>query len=559
MVYSVLARVVRRQPVAVIVVALGLIAGGAITLLELRADASRRSQARVGSVKFTLTDLENAPFRADPRSGGSPTRAKASIDSDTRAIYADLSLLEASGDAPSSLMRVRSTVQGAGPPINEIFEIGAYRGGYSGDYRGARLNRQEAKLQMAVRTSLGLLNEAGRVYSQRAARAKTEAIVGSAATILTLLAVFSLFYRRSRQLSSENALLLQASRDEAITDPLTGLGNRRAFKRDLDEAAATVSQESELLVAMFDLDGFKHYNDTFGHAAGDALLARLAGSLRDVAGERAKPYRLGGDEFCLLAQASTEQAERLVHAAVDALTDVGEGWQVGCSWGAAWMPSDATGASDTLRIADERMYAQKASRASASYQATAALVQVLVERDDELSAHTTNVAQMSMATARLLGLPDHDVDRIGVAAQLHDIGKTAIPASILEKRGPLDEKEWTFMRRHTTIGERIIAAAPALAHTAGLVRSSHERLDGTGYPDGLCGTDIPLGSRIIAVCDAYDAMIGVRPYRSSLAPDDALAELRRCAGTQFDSDVVRAFGTASQRQPEGAGKSSRRN
>jgi two-component system cell cycle response regulator len=173
----------------------------------------------------------------------------------------------------------------------------------------------------------------------------------------------------------------------------------------------------------------------------------------------------------------------------------------------------------------------------------------LIERDTDLSTHISRVAELSIATARELGLAEHEITRIGLAAQLHDIGKTAIPESILNKPGPLDDEEWGFVRSHTLVGERIIAAAPSLAHTATLVRSSHERIDGNGYPDRLAGDDIPLGSRIIAVCDAYDAMIAPRPYRNPRSVSDALSELQDWAGSQFDPDIVEAFITvASHRE-----------
>jgi two-component system cell cycle response regulator len=124
---------------------------------------------------------------------------------------------------------------------------------------------------------------------------------------------------------------------------------------------------------------------------------------------------------------------------------------------------------------------------------------------------------------------------------LHDIGKVAIPDAILSKAGPLDAEEWAIVHQHTLIGERILAAAPALSQVAKLVRSSHERHDGTGYPEGMVSDEIPLGSRIVAVCDAFDAMIGPRPYRLGMTEQGALDELRRCAGTQFDPDVVDVF------------------
>jgi response regulator RpfG family c-di-GMP phosphodiesterase len=148
-------------------------------------------------------------------------------------------------------------------------------------------------------------------------------------------------------------------------------------------------------------------------------------------------------------------------------------------------------------------------------------------------------------------MTDAEVAHVHHAAELHDIGKVAIPGAILSKPGPLDEDEWAFMRRHTIIGERILAGAPALAVAGRLVRASHERFDGGGYPDGLAGPDIPLGARIIAVCDSFDAMLANRPYSESRSTDEALAELRRCAGGQFDPRVVDAFATvlAARREP----------
>jgi diguanylate cyclase (GGDEF)-like protein len=538
----------RSQAVLVVVVVLGAGAGGTIVLLEQHSDASRQAESRIGSVRFTLLDLENAPFSVAPHVRGSAARARARIASDQTFIRRDLGDLIARGGAPAPLSRVQAAVDAVRPTIQQIVDAGASPGGYTGPH-GRVVSGDNVALQARVAAILGVLTDVERIYSERAATAKSQAVIGSCTTIFLLLLAFALFYRRARRLTAENARLLVTSMDEAITDPLTGLGNRRAFKRDLEEVLPGVDVRDELMVGMFDLDGFKQYNDTFGHGAGDALLARLAGRLKNTASGAATTYRMGGDEFCLLAQATAVEGERLVRAAVAALSDEGEGWQIGCSWGLAWMPSEATGASDALRLADERMYAQKAGRATAGVQATAALVQVLIERDTDLSTHISRVAELSIATARELGLAEHEITRIGLAAQLHDIGKTAIPESILNKPGPLDDEEWGFVRSHTLVGERIIAAAPSLAHTATLVRSSHERIDGNGYPDRLAGDDIPLGSRIIAVCDAYDAMIAPRPYRNPRSVSDALSELQDWAGSQFDPDIVEAFITvASHRE-----------
>jgi two-component system cell cycle response regulator len=178
---------------------------------------------------------------------------------------------------------------------------------------------------------------------------------------------------------------------------------------------------------------------------------------------------------------------------------------------------------------------------NAGRQSSDVLLKVLSERNADLGEHITGVAELAMRIARQLRLPAHEVERIGIAAELHDVGKAAIPDAILDKPGPLDEDEWTLMRQHTLIGERIMLAAPSLAAAAELVRSSHESFDGRGYPDGLVAQEIPLGARIIAVCDAFDAMTATRTYRAAMAPEEAYAELRRCSGSQFDPAVVDAF------------------
>jgi HD-GYP domain-containing protein (c-di-GMP phosphodiesterase class II) len=170
------------------------------------------------------------------------------------------------------------------------------------------------------------------------------------------------------------------------------------------------------------------------------------------------------------------------------------------------------------------------------------LLRTLRERQPDLHDHLRGVAELALDVGHELGMATEQLDELSRAAELHDIGKVAIPDAILSKPGPLDAGEWAFMRRHTVIGERILGAAPALRPVARLVRASHERWDGDGYPDGLRNVEIPLGARIVAVCDAYHAMTSERPYRDAVTPAEALAELRECAGTQFDPDVVEAFG-----------------
>jgi HD-GYP domain-containing protein (c-di-GMP phosphodiesterase class II) len=197
---------------------------------------------------------------------------------------------------------------------------------------------------------------------------------------------------------------------------------------------------------------------------------------------------------------------------------------------------------DAMRLADQRMYARKQDgRLSAIRQATDALLSAMAERFPDLGRNAAGVADLAATTGGVLGMHREEVEEVRRAAELHDIGKVAIPETILAKPGPLEPGEWTHIRRHTVVGERIIGAAPALGRVAQLVRSTHERHDGGGYPDGLKGEEIPLGARIVAVCDAFDAMTRDRSYRDAIAPELALAELQRCAGAQFDPVVVSAF------------------
>jgi two-component system cell cycle response regulator len=352
----------------------------------------------------------------------------------------------------------------------------------------------------------------------------------AAAAIVAILVRFGLTHRHSRS-------NLIATRHQARTDSLTGLWNRLALTRDLDRVLDGAAPH---LLLLFDLDGFKNYNDSYGHPAGDALLTRLGSRL---AAAVPSAYRIGGDEFCVLAPwPAGEDPAPLIDRARAALTEQGEGFSVGASCGHAALPADAPSAADALRVADRRLYAEKHSgRVSARVQSAGVLRRALDEWDADLGLHVDDVAGHAAAVAQHLGLDEEEVERVATAAQLHDIGKIAIPRSILHKAGPLDEDEWAFMHRHTLIGERIVQGAPALAGVAGLIRSSHERWDGRGYPDGLAGDEIPLGAQIVLVCDAFAAMTTARSYKAPLAEADALAELRDHAGTQFAPAVVAAF------------------
>ena len=335
----------------------------------------------------------------------------------------------------------------------------------------------------------------------------------------------------------ENGRLFTLTRREATTDPLTGLGNRRKLLADLDRRLSSGSVEPTLLM-LFDLDGFKAYNDTFGHPAGDALLARLGEKLSAVPAKRGAVYRLGGDEFCLLSPITRDDAEALIDRACEALTERGEGFEIGSSFGAVMLPDEAGDPSHALQAADERLYAQKYSRRGESERTMAALLEALTVREPDLHERLADVGSLAVAVGTRLGLRRDELEELGRAAQLHDLGKLAVPDEILHKSGPLDEREWAFVRQHTIVGERILRATPALRSVAGIVRSSHENWDGSGYPDGMAGDEIPLASRIVRACDAYVAMTATRPYREAMESTEALNELIRLAGNEFDPTVV---------------------
>jgi two-component system, cell cycle response regulator len=341
----------------------------------------------------------------------------------------------------------------------------------------------------------------------------------------------------------ENLELVRRSRREALTDALTGLGNRRRLLLALEDALQSSTVRAPWVLLLFDLNGFKLYNDSYGHPAGDALLVRLGDKLARAVAPVGTAYRLGGDEFCVLARVDARARGEFVDQAVAALSEQGEGFDVSTGCGCIVLPEEAHDVSSALRLADERLYADKRSRPThdASEELRSVLLQVVAEHEPELPEHLRQVAMMARAVGRRLGIGEKELETLVRAAELHDIGKIAVPETILQKPSQLDRTEREIIERHCEVGERILAAASAMMPVARVVRASHEHYDGRGYPDGRRGQEIPLEARIIAVCDAYHAMTADRPYRSAMRSDEAIAELRRAAGTQFDPQVVDAF------------------
>jgi diguanylate cyclase (GGDEF)-like protein/putative nucleotidyltransferase with HDIG domain len=351
----------------------------------------------------------------------------------------------------------------------------------------------------------------------------------------------------------------------ALTDPLTGLGNHRHFherlQRDLDEAQ---ERGVALTLCLLDIDNFKQINDRFGHPVGDRVLAQVAARLR----QGGEAFRLGGDEFALLLPRRDEHegfsiAKAIIERVADAECE--HGGHVSISAGIATYPQHGVERSELVRVADSALYLAKehgknrvrvyrpdllelaelrrlaeGPDRAARLRAAASLAHAVDARDAYTGSHSYMVGELSARVAKRMGLETEQVELARLAGSLHDLGKLAIPEEILRKPGPLNEAERLVLERHPQIGFRMLDSL-GIEPVASWVLHHHERWDGDGYPDRLGEDAIPLGSRILFVADAYDAMTTDRVYRSKLSHDRAISELERCAGTQFDPEVVAAL------------------
>jgi diguanylate cyclase (GGDEF)-like protein/putative nucleotidyltransferase with HDIG domain len=351
----------------------------------------------------------------------------------------------------------------------------------------------------------------------------------------------------------------------ALTDPLTGLGNHRHFHERLQRELQSAEENATPLALCFvDIDDFKTINDRFGHPSGDRVLSQVAGRLR----QGGEAFRLGGDEFALLLVDNDEstalEAANSIVERIGAL-DLDHIGNVTVSAGLATFPVQGHGRDQLIRLADSALYWAKehgknrvrlyrpdvvelaelkrlaaGPDRAARYRAAASLAKAVDARDTYTGSHSERVAELAARLATRIGIDAEQIELTRLAGSLHDLGKLAIPEEILRKAGELTDSERLVLERHPQIGFRMLDSL-GVDPVADIVLHHHERWDGAGYPDGLRGEEIPLGARIIFVADAYDAMTSDRVYRARRSHEEALAELRRCAGTQFDPMIVDAF------------------
>lgn len=323
---------------------------------------------------------------------------------------------------------------------------------------------------------------------------------------------------------------------EAQVDPVTGLPTHEKLVADLQEAL-DAGDDRVLTLYLFSLDGFKDYNSAYGDACGDALLGWLARKLRDAVGSYGNAYRMRGGSFALLAVGSERFTSALCASAASALSENGDGFQIYCDVGQAALPAEAPSPRAALELAARRASQHGSERhVKSGRRAPGDAIEAL-----RLVRSRRDVAAFATGIARRLDVPEAEIETIERAIHLCDVGNVAVPGAVLGYPGKINGPEWQFILLHTLVGERLLAGPLGMDAVARVVRNSHERWDGSGYPDGLAGNAIPLGARIVFVCSAFHDMTSDRPHHAALDPADALAQLKRGAGSQFDPKVVEAF------------------
>jgi len=325
-------------------------------------------------------------------------------------------------------------------------------------------------------------------------------------------------------------------------DQLTGLYNRRFFEEELKRL--NTRRQLPLSFIMGDINGLKIINDVFGHDEGDKLIKKTAEILKKICRSDDILARWGGDEFVILfPKTPVADSEEIVSRIKKECKKTNiQKIPLSLSLGVSTREAAAQDIQTVVIDAESNMYKNKLDqKQSISSSIILALSQALYEKSTETKEHTDRIHELAIKLGKSVNLSFSQLDELGLLASLHDIGKVAIPETILAKAGKLTAKEWTVIKSHPEIGFNIASASPQIAHIAKAILSCHENFDGSGYPMGLAGGSIPVISRIIFIADAYDVMTRGRIYKESMSSDDAIAELKRCAGSQFDPELVDRF------------------
>jgi diguanylate cyclase (GGDEF)-like protein/putative nucleotidyltransferase with HDIG domain len=374
----------------------------------------------------------------------------------------------------------------------------------------------------------------------------------------------------------ENAQLYGRARERAHTDELTGLFNHRYFHERIDEEISRCSRFGDIFSLVFvDLDLFKAYNDIYGHLAGDDMLKQIGSYIKSSVRSIDMAFRYGGDEFTvILPQASLEDAQKVaerIRKRIEVEMD-SKGAPLTCSFGIASWPTDGVMREEIIQAADAALYNAKQMGRNriclASEITTAetlavgtkiegepgilstiyALAATVDAKDHYTYGHSKKVAKYATEIAEALGYSQERIATLRAAALLHDIGKIGVSDRVLMKSGPLNNEDWEPIRAHPKLGVAILKHVESLSGCLAAIQYHHERYDGSGYPAGLKGENIPLDARILAVADSYDAMTSLRPYRQGrFTHEQAVEELKRCSGTQFDPNIVEVFVSISER------------